>query len=180
VVLREPIMSDFPAWQSLRMKNRTFLEPWEPTWDEQDLTRSSFRERLAQYKRLSDADQAYAYFIFNAGEATLCGALTLSNVRRGVAQMGTVGYWIAQEFSRQGLMTDALRTLTRHAFTDLRLHRVEAACLPRNEGSIRLLERCGFEREGYARDYLQIAGRWEDHLLYAKVDHTRTSSKLQS
>ncbi len=179
-VLRPPSSSHFSEWQALRQKSRSFLEPWEPIWDERDLTRSSYRDRLAHYRSLSDQDQAYAFFVFVEADKRLCGAITLSNVRRGVAQMGTLGYWIGAEFAQQGLMTDALQALAPYAFGDLGLHRLEAACLPRNTGSVRLLEKCGFQREGYAQDYLRIAGRWEDHLLFAKVNDRRASVKVQS
>ena len=99
----------------------------------------------------------------------MLGALTLSNVRRGVAQMATLGYWIGAPFARQGYMTDALQALLPFAFDHLHLHRVEAACLPRNDASIALLRRAGFEQEGLARSYLKINGAWQDHLLFARL-----------
>ncbi len=99
----------------------------------------------------------------------LLGGLTLANVRRGVAQAGSLGYWIGGPYARRGHMTAAVRALLPFAFGALRLHRVEAACIPSNAASIRLLENSGFAREGYAREYLCINGIWQDHLLYARL-----------
>jgi ribosomal-protein-alanine N-acetyltransferase len=88
-------------------------------------------------------------------------------VRRGVAQAGSLGYWIGEPFARQGLMTAAVNALIPFAFGTLRLHRLEAACIPNNTASVRLLEKTGFKREGFAREYLCINGVWQDHVLYA-------------
>jgi ribosomal-protein-alanine N-acetyltransferase len=95
--------------------------------------------------------------------------LTLANIRRGVAQAGSIGYWVGAPFAKQGYMTAAVRALVPHCFSALRLHRLEAACIPGNDASIRLLEKTGFTREGYARRYLCINGVWQDHLLYARL-----------
>jgi [ribosomal protein S5]-alanine N-acetyltransferase len=169
VVLRAPTMDDFADWRDLRLASRTFLEPWEPKWDERELTRSFFRTRLGQYRTLLEGDQNYSYFIFTGSPLRLCGAVTVSNVRRGVAQTATLGYWIGQRFARQGLMAEALRALLPYAHGELGLHRIEAACLPHNKASISLLTTCGFQKEGYAKAYLKIAGHWQDHVLFARV-----------
>jgi [ribosomal protein S5]-alanine N-acetyltransferase len=168
VVLRLPDMDDYDSWQALRRKSRAFLEPWEPKWDERELSRLSFRERVRRCTQLANEDQAYAYLIFNL-EDELVGGITLSNVRRGVAQMGSLGYWIGAPFQRQGYMTDAVIAVSQHAMRVMGLNRVEAACLPHNAASVRLLQACQFEQEGRARRYLKINGKWEDHLLFAKV-----------
>lgn len=167
VMLRQPVNEDFEAWAALRSRSRAFLEPWEPIWQEDDLTRRAFRQRVKRAQEEADADEAYAFFIFRAQDQALVGGVTLGLVRRGVAQACTMGYWIGEPFAGQGLMTRAVRSVTAHAFADLRLRRIEAACLPVNERSRRLLERVGFQREGYAREYLCINGSWQDHLLYA-------------
>jgi [ribosomal protein S5]-alanine N-acetyltransferase len=169
VELRTPSTKDYAQWRDVRLASRFFLEPWEPRWDEADYTRSAFRDRLRQYQSLTDQDQAYSFFIYVKDGDHFCGAVTLSNVRRGIAQMATLGYWIGVDFAGQGLMTDAVMTLLAHAFSDLALHRVEAACLPHNSASVGLLRKCSFTEEGFAASYLKIAGRWEDHLLFAKM-----------
>jgi [ribosomal protein S5]-alanine N-acetyltransferase len=168
VTIRLPTADDYEQWSQLRLESRSFLEPWEPSWDHQELSKEAFRSRVKRYQQLRKDDLAYAYFIFK--DQRLAGAITLSNVRRGISQMGTLGYWIGANFARQGLMSDALDIMCKHAFRELQLHRLEAACLPRNTASIRLLEKTSFEREGYAKSYLKIAGRWEDHLLFARTN----------
>lgn len=170
VTLRAPVMGDYAQWAQLRSTSRTFLEPWEPTWPRDDLTRSAFRQRVRRYNRDMRDDYAYAFFTFDHATADLVGGLTLSNVRRGVAQTASVGYWTGMPFSRRGYMTEALTAAVSFAFDSLRLHRIEAACLPDNEASRRLLLRTGFSEEGYARQYLKINGRWQDHLLFALLD----------
>jgi ribosomal-protein-alanine N-acetyltransferase len=169
VFLRAPQSGDYAEWAALRETSRAFLTPWEPTWPADDLTRSAFRRRLRRYAEDQRNDQAYAYFLFRSGDQVLVGGLTLANLRRGVAQAGSLGYWIGAPYARRGYMTAAVAALIPYAFTTLRLHRLEAACIPTNAASISLLEKTGFEREGYAREYLCINGQWQDHLLYARL-----------
>ena len=169
VVLRTPSLSDHQAWAELREASQDFLVPWEPLWPFNDLTRSAFRLRIKRYYRDIEVDAAYPFFIFSAGESELYGAITLSNVRRGVAQAATLGYWIGAPYVRRGLMTASVNLVFAFAADHLNLHRVEAACLPSNIASIALLHRCRFEQEGVARRYLKIAGCWQDHLLFARL-----------
>jgi ribosomal-protein-alanine N-acetyltransferase len=173
VELRVPEMADYESWAALRLASRAFLTPWEPAWPQDDLTRSAFRSRVKRYIRDIESDSAYPFFVFNAADDVLMGAMTLSNVRRGVAQAGSVGYWIGSPFVRQGHMTAALTALVPFAFGHLHLHRLEAACIPVNQASIRLLTKCGFRQEGLARRYLKINGRWEDHLLFGRLADDR-------
>lgn len=167
VFLRQPRRGDWLAWAELRAASRDFLEPWEPTWRDDHLTRRNYLLRL----RLQRRDPAMLpLFIFSKPDGALVGGLTVTNIRRGCAQTGTLGYWIGAAHAGQGLMTDAVRALVPHAFDVLELHRLEAACLPENQASRRLLERCRFRREGEAKSYLKIAGQWRDHLLFALTD----------
>lgn len=169
IMLRTPELSDYEQWTNLRLASRDFLTPWEPLWPANDLTRSAFRSRIRHYWRDIDDDFAYPYFILDASGRILLGAATLSNVKRGVAQSATLGYWIGAAFAQKGHMTAAVNLLLRFAFKNLDLHRVEASCLPGNAASIALLRRCGFEEMGFARSYLKIAGEWRDHLLFARI-----------
>jgi [ribosomal protein S5]-alanine N-acetyltransferase len=169
VTLRIPQMNDFEEWAALREASRDFLVPWEPTWPADDLSRASFRRRLKRYAEDQRNDLAYPYFIFRNADQKLVGGLTMTNIRRGVAQAGSLGYWMGAAFARQGYMTAAVQVLVPFAFSTLKLHRLEAACIPENSASVRLLEKTGFVREGYAREYLCINGIWQDHLLYAQV-----------
>jgi [ribosomal protein S5]-alanine N-acetyltransferase len=170
VMLRTPQMSDYPAWAELRAASRDFLTPWEPLWASDELSRASFRRRVRHYQRDLREDVGYALFIFALNSGALVGGLTLCNVRRGVTQACTLGYWVGGAHAHQGYMTAAVSAVIPFVFDSLELHRLEAACLPTNAASIRLLERTGFTREGMARRYLKINGVWQDHLLYALLD----------
>ena len=168
-MVRPPVMDDFPQWAALRQESRKFLEPWEPTWNEDEFKRGAFRRRLSVYSDWAARDHGYAFFIFETSTNQLVGAISLSHVRRGAEQSATLGYWIGMKFAMQGYMTEALNLIVNHAFGTMGLHRVEAACLPRNAASKKLLESCEFKQEGYAPSYIKIAGRWEDHLLFARL-----------
>ena len=171
VLLRPAQQRDWRAWSQLRLESRAFLTPWEPTWPYDALTRGAFRRRLRVYNQEMRDGGSYSFLVFRRGareqDETLIGGVTLSNVRRGVAQTGSLGYWIGGRFARQGYMTEALAAVLDFAFGHLGLHRIEAACLPRNAASRALLAKLGFQEEGYAREFLRINGSWQDHVLYA-------------
>lgn len=169
ITLRMPQTSDHAEWAALREASRNFLTPWEPTWPSDDLTRGAFRRRLKRYTDDQRNDLAYALLIFRNEDSALVGGITLANIRRGVAQAGSIGYWVGEPYARKGYMTAAVRALIPFSFQTLRLHRLEAACIPGNAASVALLERTGFTREGYARSYLCINGVWQDHLLFARL-----------
>ena len=169
VTLRSPAMGDYPSWSELRGASRTFLTPWEPVWPVDDLTRPAFRRRLRRYQREIQEATGYPFLVFRSADMALVGGLTLSHVVRGVTQSCSLGYWMGERFAGRGFMTAAVKAVIPFVFHTLRLHRLEAACLPHNAASIRLLEKAGFTREGYARRYLNIDGRWQDHLLFAIV-----------
>lgn len=166
VFLRPPERGDYEAWAALRARSRDFLSPWEPTWPADALSRANFRARIARYGDDWRGDQGYNFFIFRPDEV-LVGGIGLSNMRRGVAETASLGYWVGLPFARQRFMTAALPLVLDFSFDRLRLHRVEAACLPTNVPSRSLLLRTGFIEEGYARRYLLIDGKWQDHLLFA-------------
>ena len=167
VFLRHPLMSDYVAWAELRAMSRQHLTAWEPQWARDELTRSAYRRRLRQYQRELREDQGYAFFVFRHRDAVLLGGLSISTIRRGVAQAASIGYWIGAPYAGNGYMTDAVKAILPFAFGALGLHRLEAACLPHNGPSARVLEKTGFHREGTARRYLKINGVWQDHLLFA-------------
>ena len=177
VYLRPPVMRDFDAWAELRAQSRAFLTPFEPAWPGDDLTRLSFRRRLRRNQHEIANDEAYSFLIFRDDDV-LAGGLTLGQIKRGVVQAAALGYWIGAPHARQGLMSAAVRAVTGYAFATLRLHRIEASCLPHNEASKKLLERTGFTREGYARAYLRINGVWQDHLLYGMLETDRAALRL--
>ncbi|NDV01765.1 GNAT family N-acetyltransferase [Pseudoroseicyclus tamaricis] len=173
LTLRPPVHADFRAWTALRSQSAAFLKPWEPTWAADHLTRKSFTNRVYWAQRSINQGSALPLFLIRREDEAFLGAITLDNIRRGPAQAGTTGYWIGQGYARQGYMREAIRALVHHAFTVLDLSRIEAGCLPENAPSRGLLESCGYKYEGVAQSYLQINGRWRNHVLYANLRSDR-------
>ncbi|WP_374299789.1 GNAT family N-acetyltransferase [Ferrovibrio sp.] len=167
--LRAPEINDYEAWATLRAVSRDHLQPWEPTWAEDSLSRDGYRRRLAWFERLRRQEHGEAYFIYLRRNDMLLGGITLSNIRRGASQCGELGYWIGKPHAGQGYMTEALTIMVQHCFATLKLHRLEAACLPENAPSRQLLSKAGFRSEGLLREYLKIDGAWRDHQLYARL-----------
>lgn len=168
-VLRIPLAADYTEWSVLRAESRHFLKPWEPSWPRDDLTRMAFRRRIRRYHREIRADEGYAFFVYEALSGELAGGLTLAHVKRGVTQSCSLGYWMGERFAGRGLMGSAVRATVPFCFDTLGLNRIEAATLPHNERSIRLLKGVGFTEEGYARRFLCINGAWRDHILFGLV-----------
>jgi ribosomal-protein-alanine N-acetyltransferase len=169
VTMRLPRRADYEHWSSLRRESRSFLAPWEPEWPPDELGRAAWRQRIARSFEDHRRGAAVGFFIFARDERRLLGGITLGNIRYGVARSGHIGYWIGERFAGQGYMSEALGLLSAYAFDRLTLHRIEAACIPSNARSIRVLEKAGFQREGLLRSYLKINGIWQDHFLYALI-----------
>ncbi|MEO0820275.1 MAG: GNAT family protein [Pseudomonadota bacterium] len=169
LTLRLPQLRDYEDWSALRRESRSFLQPWEPAWARDHLSFRAFRNRVLWAERAVRLGEAVPLFLVGREDGPVVGGLTLSNIRREPAEAGTLGYWTGARYTRQGYMREALSALVDYAFGTLELSRLEAACLPDNTASRRLLERCGFKYEGVAQAYLQIDGRWRNHVLYAAL-----------
>jgi [ribosomal protein S5]-alanine N-acetyltransferase len=167
ISLRLPENADFAAWKTLRQESRNELAPFEPRWSEHELSRVAFTSRVKQAITLAADHEAYQFLIFVKEGSLLAGGITLGNIRRGAAQTGEIGYWLGTRYCGHGYMRDAVATVLKYSFVNLRLHRIEAACIQSNSRSIALLQHCGFHYEGSARAYLEIDGRRQDHHLYA-------------
>lgn len=167
VTLRLPAVSDYEEWSSLRRRSRAFLEKWEPRWAADELERGAWRARVRRYRKEHARGAGIPFLIVLNDSGSIAGGISVGNIRRGVAQSGQIGYWMGEPYAGRGLMGEAVDALARHCFGPLRLHRLEAACIPGNLRSIRVLEKAGFTREGLLRSYLRINGDWQDHYLYA-------------
>ncbi|GHD06002.1 GNAT family N-acetyltransferase [Tianweitania populi] len=169
ITLRLPVGRDYEQWAALRQASRSFLEPWEPLWSVDELERSGWRYRLERNRTEFKTGSGIGFLVIDNAENRVTGGITMGNIRRGVAQTCQIGYWMGENYSGRGYMLDALNLVIPFAFRELRLHRIEAACIPSNARSVRVLEKAGFTREGLARSYLRINGAWQDHLLYGLV-----------
>lgn len=177
--LRHPVIGDFAEWSRLRATSRAFLEPWEPLWPADDLTRGAFRYRIRRYDSDREAGLTLPLFVCLKSDGRIVGGVTLGSIKRGVAESCSLGYWMGEQHAGKGLMSDALEGLIPHVFDRMRLHRIEAACIPDNQRSQRLLEKAGFRREGYLNGYLKINGAWRDHLLYALIAENWQSTRAK-
>jgi [ribosomal protein S5]-alanine N-acetyltransferase len=162
--LRPLTLADAPALLELRRRNADFLTRREPRRPADYLTLGAQESELREVAANRVADRGYAFGIVLGDE--LVGRIALNNLVRGVFQNAYLGYFVDQEHNRQGIATEAVQTVVAHAFDDLALHRIQAAVMLDNPGSMRVLEKAGFRREGVARRYLQIDGRWVDHVLF--------------
>ncbi|MCB1446557.1 MAG: GNAT family N-acetyltransferase [Rhizobiaceae bacterium] len=173
---RLPRNADYRAWYRVRSESRSFLEKWEPTWEPDALTEASFRARVIRSAQEFASGIAVPLFLFSRHDQELIGGLTIGHIRRGAAQSCMIGYWMGERFAGQGHMTAGLNMVIGHIFGPLALHRIEAACIPENDRSIRLLEKAGFQREGHMKEFLRIRGEWRDHLLYALISTNHNKS----
>jgi ribosomal-protein-alanine N-acetyltransferase len=179
ITLRLPEPNDYREWAALRQTSRAFLEPWEPRWSPDELERGAWRQRMRRYREDFEQGLAVAFFICESRSGKLMGGITVGNIRHGVSQSGQIGYWIGERYAGQGFMLEAVRLVVHFAFETLRLHRIEAACIPNNARSVRVLEKAGFQREGLLRSYLRINGSWQDHYLYALISDDWGGSKTR-
>ena len=173
MTLRLPVHGDYRAWSGIRAASAEHLMPWEPVWAHDHLTRKAFTNRVYWAGRAEGGGTALPLLLIRRSDNCLLGAVTLDNIRRGPVQAGTLGYWIGAAFARQGYMREAVQSVVHHAFTSMDLSRIESACLPENVASRGVLEKSGFKYEGVAQSYLQINGRWRNHVLYANLRSDR-------
>lgn len=158
---------DAAGYLDLLRRNREFMQPYEPLRPDGYWTLGGQREQLEQVAREAEAGTGYAFGIYDADDGALVGRVALANIVRRAWQNATLGYWVAGERNGRGLATAASKLALRFAFEVAGLHRVQAGVMPRNERSIRVIEKLGMRFEGFAERYLLINGVWEDHRMYA-------------
>lgn len=169
VVLRPLTTADFPAWSEVRLRNETWLRPWEPARppgaDDPSISRTAFNTRCSARDRDGQFDAGYSFGLFVDGQ--FAGEVNLNGVIRGAQQSATIGYWIDQARAGNQYVAEGVVAVLRFAFEELALHRIEICIVPRNTNSLRIPERLGLRNEGVAERFLQINGTWEDHVRFA-------------
>ncbi len=170
VLLRPLRARDFPAWREVRVASRDWLEPWEPLAEPGAPDPASdvevFRARCAAWDRQRQFDAAYGFGLFLTDDRFI-GEVSLGSVQRGPFQSASIGYWVDHRFAGNGYVPEGVGLILDYGFDELRLHRLEAAIVPRNSSSRRVAEKLGLREEGTSLGYLQIAGTYEDHVRYA-------------
>ncbi|MDD2869178.1 GNAT family N-acetyltransferase [Neomegalonema sp.] len=161
--------ADAERLRAYHLANRAHLAPWEPERPEGFHDPEAWRARAALQAENIRQGSGYHFLAGLHGSGEILALCAFSNVARGAFLACHLGYSIDGAHQGRGLMSEILSALIPHVFQDCGLHRIMAAHLPENERSARLLARLGFEREGHARAYLKIAGRWRDHVLTARI-----------
>ncbi|MEU3649334.1 GNAT family protein [Lentzea sp. NPDC034063] len=168
VELRGPRLFDGSTWSKLRIRDRAYLEQWEPTaqegWDERNAT-LSWPAQWSSLRGMARRGSTLPFMILVDGE--VAGQITIGNIVRGSLLSAWIGYWVAADRAGGGVATAAVALLTDHAFRDAGLHRLEATVRPENGASIRVLTKSGYREEGLFKRYLDVAGQWRDHLCFA-------------
>jgi [ribosomal protein S5]-alanine N-acetyltransferase len=153
-----------------RTNNRAFLQPFSPVQLDEQFTCEAQQRAIQTAEQEASTDLAYRFGIFHQSSDQLIGQLNLTGIIRGAFHNALLGYSMDQRYNGRGYTTEAVKLGIDLAFGELQLHRIQAAVMPHNHGSVRVLQKNGFTEEGYARKYLQINGVWEDHLLFARIN----------
>jgi [ribosomal protein S5]-alanine N-acetyltransferase len=169
IYIRPFIMSDAAALLELQLANRDFFQRFSMERDDDFYTLEAQLERIPQYQELSQNDQSYNFGIFTY-EDTLIGTINLFHVMRDSLQSAFIGYFLDKNHNGKGYTTEAAKLIVDYGFNELNLHRIEAGVMPHNIGSIRVLEKAGFHKEGIAVKNVKINGKWEDHQVLAIIN----------
>lgn len=166
------VLEEYDAQRVLEFyqANAEFRHPWSATMDASFLTLEGQRERLRSDKIARDREQGLALWLTEIDQTELVGMVALRNIVRGAFWSCHLGYEVHNAYAKRGYISEALQAVVEYAFVDLRLHRIEANIMPRNQRSIGVVEKLGFEHEGLARKYLKINGVWEDHIHYVLLN----------
>ncbi|MGF9982173.1 GNAT family protein [Bacillus subtilis] len=151
----------------LQSENRDFFEQFSMIRADDYYTVEGQRKRITEYQERLEKDEEYHFGVFTASDDRLIGTVSLFQIIRGALQTAFIGYFLDKAHNGKGIMTEAVRLVVDYAFHELKLHRIEAGVMPRNLGSMRVLEKAGFHKEGIARKNVKINGVWEDHQVLA-------------
>lgn len=169
IYIRQLEMADAAALLDLRLQNRAAFQPFEPIREETYYTLEGQEKDIAAGMLGAQNDKSYMFGIFLQDSNELIGRIGLTGVIRGPFQNANLGYFVTQSHQGKGYATMAVLHCVHHAFQELGLHRVQAAVMPWNKPSLRVIEKAGFRREGLAEKYLKINRVWEDHVLFART-----------
>ncbi|MDN4074211.1 GNAT family protein [Fictibacillus sp. CENA-BCM004] len=162
--------SDSEALLQLEVDNREFFQMYSPLRNDEFYTLEGQRERLEVINKMREMGHQYTFGIFLKGSEELIGDVSLFKIERGPAQTGMLGYCLDHHHNGKGYMTKVVKRMITFAFNVKKLHRIEAGVMPQNAGSIKVLEKAGFHREGIAVKSIKINGRWEDHQMLAIIN----------
>jgi ribosomal-protein-alanine N-acetyltransferase len=171
VELRPLRATDFAAWREVRRASRDWLEPWEPRAEpgsaDPVADADAFRARCSAWDRQRQFDAAYGFGMFLRADDRFIGEVSLGTVHRGPFQSASIGYWVDRRYAGNAYVPEGVALIIQYGFDELHLHRLEAAIVPRNTASRRVVAKLGLREEGTSERFLQINGVYEDHVRYA-------------
>ena len=159
VYIRRPTTRDEAAFLAMVRHSRPLHRPW--------ITAPDTPSMFAEYLERGRQDDREYFLVCRVEDDAIAGVINISEIVRGVLKSGYLGYYASLDHARQGFMTEGMRVVVRHAFSALKLHRLEANIQPGNTSSIALVRKLGFRREGFSPRYVKIGGRWRDHERWA-------------
>ena len=166
--LRPLVSSDFAQWREVRERCLDWLVKWEPrppsSAPDPSRDRQAFANRCRMRERERSLGTAFDFGLWHEG--WFCGEINISHVARGAFQSAHVGYWVDERLAGEGLVAEGLMAVFGFAFEQAGLHRVQISIMPRNDASLRVVQKLGLRSEGIAQGYIQIAGVWEDHVRF--------------
>lgn len=162
-------IDDHEEWAHLRAVSRDNLQPWEPTWTDDVLSKSAFMKRVAFYETQINKGRGVYFLIKRKDDNKIVGGVSLRYIVGGNEQSCVIGYWCAVPYLRNGYVYEAVSATIDFVFKELKLNRIQASCMKNNQPSLNLLKKLGFEYEGTAKEYLKICGKWTDHEIFALV-----------
>jgi len=164
-ILRIPTVEDLPAIVKFHKENKEHLAPWDPIRSDTFFTESYWQKKVEEFINEFNEERTVRLHIFLLDSNELIGMVNFSRIARGVFHCSGLGYSLGKLYEGKGLMTESLQKAIEYMFNELNFHRIEANYIPTNQKSEKLLNKLGFEKEGYAKSYLKIAGKWQDHVL---------------
>jgi ribosomal-protein-alanine N-acetyltransferase len=184
IIMRPSDVSDAQAWVDVRSFSAAHLQPFEPQWPKDCLNIDFYARQWRRLTRRWLQDREYSMLVFerntDGSEGALLGGVTISDIKRNVMQSGLLGYWLGVSHVGRGYMREAVLLMLDFAFQRLKLTRVEAACVPENERSLKLLRAIGMHEIGLAHSYMQIGSQWRDHVLFEKVRHEARGQRREA
>jgi [ribosomal protein S5]-alanine N-acetyltransferase len=170
IYIRPFKLSDAEELLQLQKKNQSFFEKYSMTRPINYYSLQTQKDFIQKWEENAKQDIEYQFGIYKTEEDVLIGTIQLFQVMRGPLQSAFIGYFLDKEHNGKGYTTEAANLIVSYAFETLNLHRIEAGVMPHNIGSIRVLEKAGFHKEGIAKKNVKINGRWENHQVLAKIN----------
>lgn len=169
--LRLATLEDAKSIVDFYHRNKEHLSKWDPKIPDGFYTQKYWEQRINSFNEEFLNKESLRLYIFLPGSDELIGNINFTTFERGPFQNCRVGYKIDHEYEGKGLMSESLRAACDYIFRELNFHRIEANYIPSNKKSGKLLKRLGFEENGVAKNYLRIAGGWQDHNLTSLINN---------